>query len=90
MFKVGDRVETTESGYLSIGKQGVVKGTHITPCSKVLTYEVEFDERTPMGHDGDHGCKDGHGWWVLPSDLKFISVDYPARTIALMKARWAS
>ena len=87
MIKAGDRVEVIKAiqyhDGIGIGFKGTVKELH------GLGIGIEFDKHV-NGHDlnGKTGCKDGHGRYLFDPDLelKVLIPDYPARTIALMKA----
>jgi len=72
IFKVGDRVEVITD--LHLGDIGIVKGNssairHLQPN----TIAVEFDENHCVYHSCEGLCKEGHGYWFNPSDLKHLN-----------------
>lgn len=71
-FKVGDRVRCISVAYedrsCMLNKVGTIKDPNVGDG----TAGVAFDDDV-NGHTLGGRCKDGHGWWMCPGQLKKVT-----------------
>lgn len=67
-FKVGDRVELVmDSGHLEEGGMGTIE------VIEDPSIGVTWDKYSIYNHNLGRRCKEGHGFWVRPKDVKHVN-----------------
>lgn len=79
MFHIGDVVYvcTSDSAFFPAvreGEVGMIVSVDIKGAIKTLAYGVEFFERNDLRHTLGGLCEEGHGYWMLPEDLKLYEL----------------
>lgn len=81
MFDIEDvvYVDTSDGVFFPAvreGEVGVIISIDYKGIAKDLVYGVEFFERNALRHTLGGLCEEGHGYWMLPEDLKLYELSF--------------